>query len=427
MTTETSLIWALVESRDLYSNFVRYEYDTVSVQPLAGSTQPPGRQIYPGRIYYTGNGTTLGSYKLEFTRDRTLGETQRKDVTIDGRLGFEMVSADLLRQVKISLDNKIIRSYEFTYAEGAFYKTILTSIRELDTAGVLFYKQDFDYYDDARVNSSATEYKSKDTALAWQVASDDIKGNIQNPLPGFEDNASVINTAKVSSSSAGVVVTVGGLAGGVWSKKLSVGGGFTYGTDDMEEITSLVDINGDGLPNKVFKDGSQLFYRPNLGQATRSFGEKRPISGINIFSKSETENLSGGVQAIPYNGFLGYNHTSSTTKSKIYFTDFNGDGLIDIASGGRVYFNHLNPMGDPEFATDSKLTPGPIFAGNLDPSFTQKDTALQSKQERSFPLQDIIRFWEAPLSGTVSIAAPVQLLDIPNQTGVSKPRKDGVR
>jgi DNA-binding CsgD family transcriptional regulator len=102
--------------------------------------------------------------------------------------------------------------------------------------------------------------------------------------------------------------------------------------------------------------------------------------------------------------------------------------LIDIADNGLVYFNHINPVtGDPEFVPDSKLTPSPVHKGELDPSFLQKDTARQALQEAQFPLQDIIRFWEAPRNGTITITAPVQLVDVPNQTGNSNNKKDGVR
>ncbi|OQP61922.1 hypothetical protein A3860_29955 [Niastella vici] len=419
--------WALTESRDLNGNFISYEYQTVQNAGVAGSNVM-GRQLYLSRILYTGNGTTTPPYKLDFISDRSLGEPQRKDVTIDARLGFKMVSADLLRKVNVSFNNQLIRTYDFSYAEGAFYKTILKSIKEIDDSNKVFYNQEFDYYDDARINNSATNYKSKDTARSWQVQGDGLKGDIQNPIPQFTDEASVISTAKVTSKTGGVVVTVGGILDDSWSKKMSVGGGPVFGKDDQEEITSLIDINGDGLPDKVFKAGGQLWYRANLGVATHSFGGKRPITGANDFGTSTTDNVGGGVQALPWAGFFGYNYTKSTTTSKVYFADFNGDGLIDIANDGMVYFNHLNAItGDPEFAPNSRLTPSPVFPGILDPSFMQKDTARQAKQERDFPLQDIIRFWEAPVSGTITITAPVQLQNVPNTTGAVNNKKDGVR
>lgn len=417
--------WGLTETRDLNSNNVRYEYETVHHPGLAGSTQQ-GRQLYLRRICYTGHGNTNGAYQLEFMRNNHVGDiTTRKDIAIDARLGFKQVSAALLRKIRILYNNTLIRSYEFQYTEGAFYKTLLNNIRELDNNDSLFYSHTFSYYNDA---GNSNTY----SPAPWQMPGDNIKGGIVNPIPPFDDHGSAISVAKVQSASGGLVITLGGVAGGLWSKKLTVGGGFTYGQDNQDEILNLIDINGDGLPDKVFKEfdfeeGLHLYYRPNLGGGQRRFGDKKNISGLFSFGASKTENIGGGVQALPYSGFFGYQHITSTTTSKIFFSDFNGDGLIDIADGGTVYFNHLNPQGDPEFTTNSKETPSPIYAARLDPAFLQKDTARQAKQERDFPLQDIIRFWEAPVSGTINITAPVQLIDIPNQTGIINTKKDGVR
>jgi RHS repeat-associated protein len=415
--------WALVETRDPNNNFVRYTYETVQDVGIIGGTVP-GRQLYLTNVFYTGNGTTDGAYQVAFTRDRHLNEPRRKDITIDARLGFKQVSTDLLRKVTISFNKSPIRSYEFRYVEGAFYKTLLKSISELDDANAIFYSHNFEYYDDVQ---SKQGYKPAANTVNWSIASDDIKGDIGNPIPGFTGEGSALGTSKANSIGGGVAVTVGTIAGDTWSKAMSVGGGFNYGEDDEEGLVSMIDIDGDGLPDKVFKKNGQLNYRANLGGAANRFSNIRPITGANDFSTSNSKNIGGGVQAVPFTGFLGFNATTTTTTSKIYFSDFNGDGLMDIADGGRVLFNHLNAQGNPVFDPNSQLTPSPVISGNIDKTFLKKDTALQSKQERAFPLHDIVRMWEAPYSGTINITAPVQLIDIPNPTGISKPKKDGVR
>jgi RHS repeat-associated protein len=421
--------WGLTETRDLNDNNIRYEYQTAQHAGLTGGTQQ-GRQLYLRRIYYTGHGNANGVYQLEFMRNNHVGDvTTRKDIVIDARLGFKQVSAALLRKVRIFYNTTLIRSYEFQYTEGAFYKTLLKSVRELDNRDSVFYSQDFDYYDDIRDNNT---YRSSASQGPWQMPRDGIKGGIINPIPQFEDHGSAISVAKVKSAAGGLVITFGGVAGGLWSKKLTVGGGFTYGQDNQEEILSLIDINGDNLPDKVFKQfdlatGLHLYYRPNLGGTLRRFGEKKIINGVVDFGTSKTESVGGGGQALPYSGFFGVQHISSYTTSKIFFADFNGDGLIDIADGGTVYFNHLNSQGDPEFSTNSKETPSPVYPGKLDPEFLKKDTARQAKQERDFPLQDVMRFWKAPATGTVNITAPVQLIEVPNPTGFINNKKDGVR
>lgn len=413
--------WALVETREVGDNFVRYEYVTVDDPGITGGSVP-GKQLYPSRIFYTGLGSTDGPYSVEFIRDRELGEARRSDVSIDGRFGFKMVNADLLRRVNISLNGQLIRRYEYTYTTGAFYKTLLASISELDDAGAIFYTHNFDYFDDVNKNT----YDAATDDVAWRVDNDGIKGDMLSPIPGFTPEASVINAAKAKTISGGAAVTLGSLTGGAWSKNTSVGGGFTYGEDDQEGLTSLIDIDGDGLPDKVYKKGGSLWYRSNLGLANRAFGEERRIIGINDFFTSKSVNIGGGAQVVPPQGFIGYNHTTSTNTSKVYFQDFNGDGLVDIASDGRVFFNRIL-NGLPDFTTNSGETPSPIFTGSIDASFFAPDTALQRRQEENFPLQDIVRVWKAPFAGTVTINAPIQLLDVPGTTGIANQKKDGVR
>lgn len=413
--------WGLVETRDLHDNFVKYVYETVMDPGVSGGSVP-GSQLYPKQILYTGSGTTDGPYKIDFVRDRQLGEARRKDISIDARLGFKLVSTDLLRKVKISFNGAPVRSYEYSYEEGAFYKSLLKSISELDAADSLFYSYSLDYYDD--VNKRA--YKPANVATYWTIGGDGIQGDLINPIPGFTSGGSALSASKAVSWSSGVAATVGTIFSEVWSKSMSVGGFLNYGEDKEEGMVSMIDINGDGLPDKVFKKGGNLFYRANLGAATRSFSDSRPITGASDFSNSVSKNFAAGVQVVPPKSFLGYSNTGTTTITSVYFSDFNGDGLMDIAANGKVLFNHLNAQGNPEFNAYSTLTPNPILTGSISGSFLGVDTALQSRQERDFPLHDIIRLWEAPLEGFVAITAPVQLVDIP-QSGIFNAQKDGVR
>ena len=414
--------WALVETTDLNGNYVHYVYANVSDAGVAGSTFM-GQQLYPSQIFYTGFGTTDGPYEVAFIRDRQLGETERKDVTIDGRLGLKLVSTDLLRKVNISFSGKIIRSYDLEYAEGAFYKQLLQSISELDSAGAVFYTHRFSYFDDVNKQN----YTPADSIVQWNIPGDGIQGNEPIDIIGFTPEATAINSSKASGGGFSIGVTVGSTVGGEWSKKVSVGGFFSYNTDNQEGMTSLIDINGDGLPDKVFKNNGALYYRPNLGGVVRGFGDSRPITGVTDISASSSTTIGGGAQVIPYKAYVGYEHDETNTSTTVYFADFNGDGLMDIASNGQVYFNHLNAQGDPEFTTSSTPTPNPILSGNVDSSFLVKDTALQTEQENMFPLQDVVKMWQAPYTGTVTITAPVQLIQHPNDTGVAFKDNDGVR
>lgn len=410
--------WALVASTDLNDNTVHYRYVMVQDVGLASGTVL-GKQLYIDEIDYTGIGSTPGPYTVKFTRDRQLGEARRKDVDISGRLGFKMVTADLLRKVTISLNGQPIRSYDLQYREGAFYKTLLKSVTELDAAGVVFYSHNLDYYDDVR---SQAGYAPLGNTEDWSPANDNIKSDIKRNLPGFSPQASALSTAKSKNSSRNLAITFG-LWNFLFNKSLTVGGSFGSGNSSTEGLVSLIDVNGDGLPDKLLKKGGRLSYRPNSGDSLKQFGNLRPVSGINNFSAGNSNSNSVGLEVNALIAFLGRNSTTTTTNTNYYFGDYNGDGLIDIVNNGQVYFNRLNNNGDPVYLPTSNQTPSPVLlGGNVNPKFLAPDTALQHEQERNFPLQDIVRLWVAPFNGNITVTAPLNLLN----TGTN-PKADGVR
>ncbi len=330
-----------------------------------------------------------------------------------------MVSADLLRRVTIRLEGQLIRNYELQYQEGAFYKTLLKGISERDANDSLFYAHSFDYYDDVQAQNG---YVPLGNTEDWSPANDDIKGDIQRNLPGFSPQASALSTAKSKNSGNNLAVTFG-LWNWLFNKSLTVGGSYGSSKSSTEGLVSLVDINGDGLPDKVFKKAGQLSYRPNLGAGSHQFGNIRPVNGIGNFSVGNSRSSSRGVEVNAWIAFWGRNTTNTTTTTQQYFGDYNGDGLIDVVNNGNVFFNRLNTNGDPLYLPSSTQTPSPILQGsNVSALFLAPDTALQRQQERDYPLQDIIRCWTAPFTGNITINAPVSLVN----TGAN-PKADGVR
>lgn len=412
--------WGLVETRDLNENFVNYTYQTVNDIGLAAGSIP-GRQLYISQIRYAGNGTTPGPYSIEFIRDRQLGEPKRKDIDINARLGFKMVTADLLRKVVISFNGQPIRSYELQFIEGAFYKTLLKSFKEIDAGGIVFNTHTLEYFDDVK---SGTGYTPYGNAENWSPANDDIKGDISNPNPGFTGEASAIGATKSSSNSYSMARTQGPW-NGLRDKSNTVGGITGGGSSNSEGLVALIDINGDGLPDKVFKKNGQLQYRANLGSPSQPFGAAKIIAGVNTFSSGSSTTVSNGNESNNSPGaYIGRIYSTTTNTTTEYLSDFNGDGLIDIASNGKVFFNRII-NGEPVFLPSSAQTPSPIFFGNnISPQFLAPDTALQSLQERNFPLQDIVRSWKVPFTGTISITGAVQLVNTGSPINL---RKDGVR
>ncbi|CAA9225514.1 MAG: Enoyl-CoA hydratase [uncultured Cytophagales bacterium] len=421
--------WALVETRDLDGNFVRYHYDKVADAGIAGGTVP-GYQLYVDKITYTGYGSTEGKYAVLFTRDRDLNEPRRKDVAISANLGFKLVTADLLRKVDVQFEGQPVRSYALQYREGAFYKTLLSSISEYDAGGKLFNTHTFDYYDDVH---AAKGYKPFTAAQPWTARRDSINGGFINPINAFGDEASALSGTKSKDFSVGVAVTVG-FDPNVATKSFSVGGNVGYSQSASEGLLSLIDINGDALPDKVFVKNNGMSYRANLSKpgGIPAFSDTlRSISGnINAFHKEKSKTVSGGVEAhgpAPLTVFAGAGLSTTTSTTTVYFAEVNGDLLTDVVVNGKVYFNHLDSGGNVVFTASSGDTPSPINpGGNVAADILKVDPAEKEKAIDQNPLHDVVRLWRAPYSGTVAVTAPVQLLKS-NDPARGESPADGVR
>jgi len=422
--------WALRMTLDLHGNFVHYFYTKVSDPGVAGSSVM-GVQLYLSKITYTGSNGAEGRYSVLFGRDRDIdGHTTRRDIPISGIYGFKEVTADLLRRIDVQLDGKDIRHYEFNYKEGAFYKTLLASVSQYDAAGNLFNQHTLDYYNDIASGGTLVPLA---TAQPWAVGADNVHGGMVTHLSGFTDEASALSGTANSDVTGGVTVSVG--FGSPGDKLNSVGGSFSYSQSSSKGLLAMIDINGDGLPDKLFYDpgADALYYRPNQsGPAggTR-FGERVAITGLNVFQKDKSSGYTAGLEAVALTALMAGANTGHTTNTTtIYFTEANGDQLPDIVKDGQVYFNHIDTTtGQIVFTPTSVGTPSPVFAGvtisqNLiDPTEAENDRQQAIAQN---PLQDIVRMWQAPYNGTINVTAPVQLLPSNDQERASTP-VDGVR
>lgn len=422
--------WGLVKTVDANGNFTRYHYTTVMDVGLPSGTVS-GYQLYPDKITYTGHGANEGLYEVRFRRDRQLpGNKRRPDVEINCRNGLKQVTADLLRKVEIRFDGNLVRSYELNYKEGPFFKTLLAAIAEFDRKGIKFYEHTFDYFDDVNPGGQFTPLTIEED---WIVPDDKVDVDLVNPLKLFNGKTTVISGNKSSNFNVGVAVTVGG-PGNLFSKSNTLGGNFSRGQSKGEGLIALVDINGDQLPDKVFKDKNshQLFYSPNLaspsGNKLAAFGPKQPITGIKEFSQIKTKTWAKGLEGHPTPLFVGLTSTDSESATETYFADFNSDGLIDIAFKGIVFFNYLDDAGNPHFTPDSGKTPSYVVANAaVDDKLLPYDIDYREQLIDDYPLHDVIRMWRAPRAGTVSISAPIQLLIDPSPESQEYTKKDGIR
>ena len=335
--------WGLTEKSDLHGNTVKYKYENVD------------GTAYLSEVNYTGFVNEEGAYTIKINR-----KNGRADATSSGRKGFLQRDGQLLSSIDVFYKNQVFRRYLFEYEEGQFKKTLLVSVSETDGNGNVLYANKFGYHDDIGANGGKL---FSDEVLEAQTAS---KFGSDWHFKALDDDFSSHLSNINGASSTGRGLTTGANFG-VGFSAASVYGGASYihNKNEGEGQIVLTDIDGDGLPDRVFRFGNFLFYQPNLYAETGrlSFGAMKRIEGISQIGF--TKSVSNGVGAdvgIGY-GWLSagcsYSYTKDVSKTKVYFQDFNGDGLVDLADNGTVYFNRIVD-GVPTFEKSSFGTPNPI-------------------------------------------------------------------
>ena len=391
--------WALDRVTDVHGNFAAFHY------------MKSGNNLYPERYTWTGFGETEGLYSIEFNIDSIA--TDRKDVTSSGRLGIMQRDKGLLRKVTVKNNGQQLRSYSLNYEEGPFGKMLLKSIDQSDSRDGKVATQSFDYYNDLKngLFSSKPEI--------WKAEGEDYEAFLSHSVRGCDDNLSILGGGASKSRTTGGGTMIGvGFTGGT----VNVGPSFSNSKSSNTGKVAFVDIDGDGLPDKLFKRGNELFYRKNMSADGKDllFGKALPIRGVNSFSEGNSISRSLNADAAVEVGItnklgasvgISYTHSKDQDKTTTYLYDFNSDGLTDIAVNGQVYFNHIVD-GKPVFSPASNVTANPIIGEGspIDKHFIPDYKVIRDSLEKEYPLNDAVRMWCAPFAGKVNIQSTIKKL-----------------
>lgn len=425
--------WALVETIDLNGNHIRYTYSHVADTGLPDG-KVLGDQLYLKEIRYTGHKSEEGLYRIVFTRDRELGEARRADVQIEARLGLKQVTADLLRRIEVFFDKEPIRSYELQYEEGAFFKTLLSSISEYDAKGELFNTHRFAYHDDARQEGAYQPFA--EGPKTWDTGQDELGVDFVHPSDEFNGDVSALGGTAGEQRGFSAAVMTGGNNTDLLCKTRASGGNFGYWETTSEGLVTLIDLNGDGRLDKVFMTEDGVYYRPNDPNPNdlTQLGQQRLLAGLEgLIYRQQSRTASDGFEGntgirTRTSVFVGRSRQRTQTITSVYFSDINADGLPDLVADGEVYYNHLDGLGVPAFSPSSADTPNPIEeTGQIDPSIEVIDTDLYEALIDQNPLHDAVRMWVAPYTGEVKISGEVYLLEDTSPQRAKYETADGVR
>lgn len=425
--------WSIVRSRDTNGNTIDYVYDVVErdAAPAQG-----GKQLYIRRIVYTGHQSSGASIAGKFTVEFVRAGTERQDVSINARNGFLEVTAHRLERIVVRYNEEVVRSYVLSYGMGPFRKSLLKRVTEYDSQTVEFYRHEYEYFDEVGDMASGSAPYS-DTVDVWEpmapgAPDSGLSGYL---LPGLgawvRDAPTAISGSWSAGQSFGGSLTVGPGSGSPHSKMYSIGGNYHHSRNKGYGILSLMDVNGDNIPDRLFQDPDALtrkiWYRPGLinGQ-DGEFGTALTIDSSRYFQRSSTRGHQGGFEAHPPFSFAGVSASGSTTTTKDYMLDRNGDGLPDLVSQGRVWFNRLE-SGQPAFDPSSEETENPVDGGSVHPAIEEMDPELIQVLREENPLHDVVRVWTAPYQGHVTISGTVQLLPDASEEAADDLDRDGVR
>ncbi|ERJ72854.1 FG-GAP repeat protein, partial [Prevotella disiens JCM 6334 = ATCC 29426] len=308
-------------------------------------------------------------------------------------------------------------------SEGAFNKDVLMGVKQLDDKGTEVSYQKFDYYDDVQAAKGYVPFKEKQET--WNTHNDGLDAGFISPLKEvggiFSDKPTALG-GTTSLSYGGSFYAGAGVDDQSSSTSGTIGGSFNYSHDNSKGLLTFADLNGDGLPDKIYQDGGSVYYRPQIctDEKKITYGEPIKVVGISKFSASSSNTFSGGP-AIKAGwqyimATVATSTSRTTTKTSVYFSDVNGDGLVDIVSNGKVYFNHIefDAQGHaiPHFTLSSADTPSPIIydAKKIDKTIGEVDPTEQAELIKSSPMEDMVRVWQAPKDGIISISGTVSLI-----------------
>lgn len=405
--------WKLRRVEETHGDWIEYEYATADEAVRGGLN---AKAIYLAKVS-AGNAGEEAHTVVTFTSGK-----EKRQKTNNARYGYLTSSNRLLEKVSIDFMGEGLRSYAFSYIDGAFHKDMLESVRQYDNSGNEFAFQTFDYYDDVQSGNGYVPFKSE--SETWNTHNDGLDAGFINPIQAaggrFSDKPTALGGTTSTSIGGSFYVGVGPMIPDAW-KGNTGGGSYNYSSDNSKGLSTFVDLDGDGLPDKVYKDGGSIYYRPQLrsDNGEIQYGSPIKVKGISNFSTTKSSTNSGGVSAVvgyqAFTGVIGTDFSSTKVKTTEYFSDINGDGLIDLVSNGKVYFNHIefDSQGNavPTFTSSSADTPSPIiYGGKIDTSVIEVDPNEQAEMIASSPMEDMVRVWVAPKSGIVNVSGEVSLI-----------------
>lgn len=307
------------------------------------------------------------------------------------------------------------------------------------------FKFDYEGQKPSQNNGCARDWSGGSPPELGKLPQNAVDGRIGFPAGLLSDlgfgmltGKSLLGTSRTEETSGSLYVGIG-LAGNTSAKDTTVGlkGGVNFSR--TEGNSTLVDVTGDGIEDIVYRDQGKLAYCAGERQADENHSINYPegrcgtIEGISDFSISSTSTLSVGVEVYPgFTSFAGIGFNSSKSNTYVYFTDRDGDGLIDLVAYGQVFYGQGEDRNQKivRFVPRSSLTP-PIpgnvsgrrlisrIPAEIRKTIKEAEVRLEalSRRLRKLEYTQTTLAWQAPMDGRIAITGKFS-------AGISKPDKE---
>jgi RHS repeat-associated protein len=368
--TGNTFRWYLQRTVDLHGNTVDYSYATDS-----GSNGEPWIEVYPARIDYTGAQGAGAFYHVRFTLD----DGGRPDRLSSGRPGFKTYTRHRLAAVDVLAGDALVRRYLFQYQVGAFGKSLLQSIAVTGEDGTTeLYRHQF-------------KYMPGEAAFGQPVAWGSLPGAVSGD-----------DTQSFSAGGHGFVGIGDPSCANHVGPQIGGGGGF------LATAQSFLDVNGDGLPDRIAQDGTVAINHFDPVQGRGGFSGTGTFDGATTLEHTQQFffDLGAGLHAAEELAVVGVNWSWNHGNDDRAVADVNGDGLPDLVGSGAVRFNDGSRFSTAEV---------PFAGGGFDFSIPGERNDVLGRFNLSDPLRKLV----LPFDGTVRILGAIQKKD-------PEPGHDGV-
>ena len=359
--------WALTYVVDRFDNYVRYINYKYS-----------DNEIVIERIEYTGN------YQQNLQPFYKVGLTykSRPDRTMDARLGLLRNQNHLLCQIYVLLDTETIpiTTYRLYYEEGSFslHKSRLKSIAKVD--GGIDHLAECDWpIEYTLLQLSDEHWIEEEDVLYSEITKEGISheqkpgcltqfsyGNAFASSSLFKKPSPLVSSTANFSASRTEGWNVGGdVAIGFGFNPamttFSAGANYSYTRSEGGVETMMIDLNGDGLLDRLHVSGQTVEYMRQKNNST--FESPVVIQGLNGLSREISSSHTFGLQ-LDFGANLSYSPVISNSYTDVYFSDINGDGLPDLVTPEGVRMNSLDSANIPTFSPIADNVQGIEVNGN---------------------------------------------------------------